>query len=391
MSQAKRFPQNGEIYGMLAFAGTGLASLSIYAFADRIEGEPWRVVACFITGAIYILAGSFSSYLVDDRPWRTSILYTLMLTALGIATVYLSPLRGLVGIILLPLASQVVFMYPRLVALAIGIVLWMTTAGVFVIPYGWDAFSTALLSYSPAYIFTVLFSFVTHNALNAREHAINLKNELESANAQLVAAAQQTEELATTRERNRVAREIHDGVGHYLTVINIQLEAAQSLLAKEPDRAAEAIGKATRLSRDALADVRRSVGSLRSDDQPLSLADALRDLTTDAGVPVELEISGPPRKLSSAADHALFRAAQEGLTNIRKHAAAQRSWIRLDFADPARTRLTIEDNGVGSPTKHNSAGFGLKGMHERVELLGGSVTTGNRDDGGFSLQVEVPA
>ena len=111
----------------------------------------------------------------------------------------------------------------------------------------------------------------------------------------------------------------------------------------------------------------------------------------DAGINVDIQIDGEPRRLSEAANHALFRAAQEGLTNIRKHAQANHSWVKLDFADPARTRLVIEDDGQGPSTQTSNAGFGLQGMNERIELLGGRVSSGPRHGGGFSLQVEVPA
>lgn len=391
MGLVNRFPHRGELYGMLAFAGTGLGAFSVFPFANRINGEPWEVAATFILGGAFIVFGVLSGHFVDDRPAHYVTGYAVLQTTIAVTAILVSPVHGFFCIVLMPLVSQCIFLFGWRVSLTWGLGLYAFTCAIYWPRYGWEGALEALVSYSPAYVFTMVFSYITRDALGAREEAIMLKDELETANAQLRAAAAQTEELATTRERNRLAREIHDGVGHYLTVINVQLEAAQSLLDKEPTRAANAIDKATRLSRDALQDVRRSVGSLRSDDERPPLTESLHELSRDAGIPVELEISGSPRVLTSAANHALFRAAQEGLTNIRKHADARTSWIRLDFADPARTRLTIEDDGRGAPPLNGNAGFGLKGMHERVELLGGSVTTGNRDRGGFCLQVEVPA
>lgn len=392
MSQSKRFPDRGEIYGVIAFAGTGLAAMSPYVTVSRIDGETWQVALCLVFSGLYILAGCFSSYFVDNRPLRASVVYTIMQSALGISVVYISPLRGMVGIILLPLASQAVFMYPKKAAFSIGVMLWVLTAGVFLAPYGWAEFRYALLAYSPAYIFTILFSFVTRQALFARENAVELKNELEIANAQLRAQAAQTEELATTRERNRLAREIHDGVGHYLTVINVQTEAAQSLLKSDPERASEALNKAAQLSRDALADVRRSVGSLRTEDMRPPLIDTLRKLTEGAAVPIDFKIKGEPRKLSSASEHALFRAAQEAITNIAKHAEATQSWLELDFSDIARAKLIVKDNGRGAKSGiATSRGFGICGMRERVDLLGGKVSSGERAEGGFEVYVEIPA
>lgn len=389
MTQLKRFPDQGELYGMFAFAGTGLAALSSYFFQSRIDGAPWQIVLCFVFSGLYIIAGCLSAHIVDERPLKVSVIYTIIQMALAVTAVYVSPIKGFVSIMLLPLASQAVFMYPKKPAIAIGLILWVISAGVVLAPYGWNSFRSALLTYSPAYIFTVVFSFVTRNALQAREHAISLKNKLEDANEQLRTQASQTEELATTRERNRLAREIHDGVGHYLTVINVQAEAARALLDSDPSRAGEALDKVSRLSRDALSDVRRSVGSLRAEDNRPPLIQTIQNLTINAAIPVEFKIIGEPRSLSSASEHALFRAAQEGITNIAKHAQATQSWLELDFTANDRAVLNLRDNGQG-PQSNKSDGFGICGMRERVDLIGGTVTSGRRDEGGFQILVEVP-
>jgi len=390
MGHVQHFPGRGDFYGMLAFVGTGLGAFTVFPFASRIGGEPWQLVATFLCGGAYIIVGAFSRKYVDDRAPNQAWRYVALQTALGFGAVFSTPLAGFFLIILLPLVSQVIFIYRWQWSAAFGIGCYLTSSLVYYPRFGFEGMFEALLSYSPAYLFTMVFSYVTRDALRAREHALALKEELEAANLQLRAQASQAEELATTRERNRVAREIHDGVGHFLTVINVQLEAAQTLLDSDPDRARAAVNKATRLSVDALNDVRRSVGSLRTDEKRPPLDKSIRQLTADAGVAVDVTVAGQPRPLSEAAHHALFRAAQEGLTNIRKHAHATRSWVKVDFADPTHTRLTIEDDGCGPQSEQSAKGFGLQGMHERIELLGGRVQSGPRDGGGFSLQVEVP-
>ncbi len=390
MGFLQRAPDKGDYYSMLAFAGTGLGAFSSYLFANRINGEPWQVAATFVLGTIFILFGTFS-YKIDEHNLRhKTVLYWLQ-TALMLTAIYVSPVHGFFSIIALPLASQAVFMFTRPVALLSGVFLYVTSCGVFYMHYGWDGFRESLVSYSPAYLFTLVFSFVTQNALFAREKALELSTKLEAANQQLRAHAAQAEELATTRERNRLAREIHDGVGHYLTVINVQLEAAHAICAKDPAKAAAAVEKAARLSREALDDVRRSVGSLRTDQSRPPLAEAIRHLTTDASLPVNFSVAGSPRPLSAAAEHALFRAAQEGLTNIRKHAQADQAQLVLDFTDTAHIRLVVADDGQGNASTPSPDGFGLRGMRERIGLLGGQVSAGPRPEGGFSLNVEVPA
>ncbi|MDQ5980141.1 MAG: hypothetical protein QG602_3116, partial [Verrucomicrobiota bacterium] len=158
----------------------------------------------------------------------------------------------------------------------------------------------------------------------------------------------------------------------------------------QPDRARDAVGKAARLAAEALDDVRRSVGALRTDAARPPLPEALKELAAHGDPVPTLAIEGEPRPVPPGVEHALFRAAQEGLTNIRKHARANSALLRLDFRTPERVVLELADNGVGADGAKD-AGFGLRGLRERIELLGGTVATGNRLEGGFALRVEVPA
>jgi len=246
------------------------------------------------------------------------------------------------------------------------------------------------VNYSAAFAFTIAFTIITKQALNARAQQEKLRLEIEAANTQLRAAAAQTEELATTRERNRVAREIHDGVGHYLTVVKTQLDAAAALIPHRPAEARTAVEKAAKLTAEALDDVRRSVGALRTDAPRLPLPEALRELVAHGEPVPTLAIEGAPRPIAPGIEHALFRAAQEGLTNIRKHARATSALVRLDFRTPSRVVLELSDNGVGANGAPGS-GFGLQGLRERIEVIGGKVDAANRLEGGFALRVEVPA
>jgi signal transduction histidine kinase len=240
-----------------------------------------------------------------------------------------------------------------------------------------------------AFAFTIAFTLITRQALLAKDRAEQLRQEIEAANARLRAYAAQAEDLATTRERNRVAREIHDGIGHYLTVVKTQLDAAAAILPAQPDKAREAILKSAKLTGDALDDVRRSVGALRTDTARPPLPEALQALVHEAGLPVTIRLAGEPRPLAPGVEHALFRSAQEALTNIRKHAGATAAELSLDFAAGGRVTLAVTDNGRGAAG--TAAGFGLVGIRERIAVIGGRVESGNRPGGGFTLTVEVPA
>ncbi|HEY3078719.1 MAG TPA: sensor histidine kinase [Chloroflexota bacterium] len=191
-------------------------------------------------------------------------------------------------------------------------------------------------------------------------------------------------ELAVTEERNRLAREIHDSVAHYLTVINVQLEAAEKLATAEPARALEQVHRARRLTLESLQEVRRSVAALRAATlEELSLPRAIRKLATEfgehTGIAVEVDVALPDdARVAPEAALALYRAAQEGLTNVQRHARA--SAIRLALTqEHGQLAMTVQDDGVGPPPTDDAreiGGFGVLGLRERVELLGGQVSFG---------------
>jgi signal transduction histidine kinase len=216
--------------------------------------------------------------------------------------------------------------------------------------------------------------------------------ELAEANLQLRGYAAQAEQLATTQERNRLARDIHDGLGHHLTVVQMQVQAARAVLPTDPAKADAVLDKAQHQATEALAEVRRSVAALREPRAIPPLPEALKELaeeTSAAGVPTEVEILGTVRPLASEAEEALFRSAQEGLTNVRKHAAATAARLRVDYAADGVVRLEVCDDGRGAVAA--GGGFGLIGLRERAERLGGRLDLDSAPGAGTTLRVEVPA
>jgi signal transduction histidine kinase len=306
------------------------------------------------------------------------------------AIIYLSPIRGFMGILVLPTVSQALFDLRKRSATVVILYLFAVDVFQWASPFRLEQILQAAGNYAAGFAFTIIFTLITKQAVEARRREQALRQEVEAANQQLREAARQSQELATTLERNRVAREIHDGVGHYLTVVKTQLDGAAALIATEPDRARDAVVKAAKLTAEALDDVRRSVGNLRADTARAPLSAAITKLTEEAGFPISVRIEGTARTLSPGIEHALFRSVQEGLTNVRKHAAASRAEVALDFRAMGRVLLAISDNGNGARSSA-SGGFGLLGIRERIEVLGGSVEAGNQPEGGFRLKVEVPA
>jgi signal transduction histidine kinase len=236
-----------------------------------------------------------------------------------------------------------------------------------------------------------VFAQMRLNEQQARERAEQLMAELESANVQLAAYATQAEELAMTQERNRLAREIHDNLGHYLTIVNVQIEAARVVMDSDPDRALDAMNKAQELTQKGLARVRESVAALR--ESPVSnrpLGEAIASLVEEAqssGIVTEFKVTGEPLTLENKVALALYRAAQEGLTNVCKHARASRVDVLLDY-QPDQVRLEVRDNGVGAA--ETARGFGLLGIRERMQLLGGRLEISTGVGEGFCLTASVP-
>ncbi|MES2695142.1 MAG: sensor histidine kinase [Verrucomicrobiota bacterium] len=380
-----------SFFAKLVFASVVLATYSQMAFAPELTGQPWQVVLTFALGALHtVLFSTCRSFTVNRPTWRLYA-YFILQTAIVCTIIAISPVRGFFGIIALPLVGQAVFTLPPLGITLVSLACYATSVAIWLEPYGINGALRAAATYLPGYLFSLVFTIISRQAIAARSRAEQLSQDLAAANDLLRAQAAQATELATARERNRLAREIHDGVGHYLTTIKVQLDAATALLPIDPPRAAESVGKATRLATEALDDVRRSVSALASEGPRPPLSDSLRALATDSTPLPTVTIAGTPRPLSSATEHALYRAAQEGLTNVRKHSAATAASVTLDFRDAARIRLTVADNGRGAAATATSCGYGLRGLQERIALLGGRVTTGAAREGGFQLEVELPS
>jgi len=220
--------------------------------------------------------------------------------------------------------------------------------------------------------------------------------ELEEAQRQLRAYAAESEELAISRERNRMAREIHDTLGHYLTILAVQLETALKMEELGDARLHAELIEARRAAAECLAEVRSSVAALRPADLTThSLPDALARLVSeyealDPTIEIALDIEGSADALDLEQRLALYRCAQEALTNIRKHANASRALLRLRVDDHTVEFLAL-DNGRGESTgAEHAPGFGLLGIRERLALLGGTSSIGPEPGKGWRVQVTLP-
>ncbi len=202
-------------------------------------------------------------------------------------------------------------------------------------------------------------------------------------------------ERTVAEERVRIARELHDVVAHTLSLIIVQSEVLRTNLADEERRAnATAIAE---LGRDAMAELHRTLALLRGGDElaeraprpVLSDLQQLVDKSRGGGLDVELGIEGALRPLPASFELCAYRIVQEALTNVRRHADAAHATVRLRFGANA-LEVSIEDDGAGATAPAGSAGHGLRGMRERAAMLGGAVTAGPREQGGYRVRAILP-
>lgn len=233
-----------------------------------------------------------------------------------------------------------------------------------------------LSDYLAASTFVLLLSFVIVSERRSREKAIALAKEIDYLSAAL--------------ERSRIARNIHDHLGHTLTTLDIQLELAQRLFDRNPDKAKSALDNAKNLADRSLSDVRRSVQTMRTEN--FNLDEAILTLITQIkehqNLAIDIDLNLP--NLPSQIGYQFYCIVQEGLTNIQKHAQASLVSIRGQSTSEGII-LEIKDNGRGfNPSRVNS-GYGLLGMKERVDNLGGNFKINSAINRGTCIQVTIPS
>jgi signal transduction histidine kinase len=205
-------------------------------------------------------------------------------------------------------------------------------------------------------------------------------------------------QIAAAAERARIARELHDVIAHNVSVMVVQADGAGYALRRDPERAGQALTAISRTGRQALAEMRRLLGVLRSDDQQADLApqpglEQLRELldqAREAGMSVSFTLEGPVRPLPEGAELAAYRVVQESLTNTRKHGGlAATAAVTLQY-EPDGLLLQVTDDGLGAAAAADGPGHGLTGMRERVEMYGGTMQAGPLPNGGYQVTARLP-
>jgi signal transduction histidine kinase len=252
--------------------------------------------------------------------------------------------------------------------------------------------SVALASYAAVNNDVWLTTAATTAGLALAGYVLRLDAEARGSAQRLLAqerAARAAEaESAALAERARIAREIHDVLAHSLSAQLVHLEAARLLIERGAgrDQILERVVAARGMARDGLDETRQALSALRGELTPLE--DFLSQLVgTSAGA--EVTITGERRQLPAEASQAVRRVAQEALTNVRKHAPGAKVRVRLDYSDHQVTLDVRDSGGTPGDLAAAGAGYGLLGMRERAELLGGSLEAGP-DEEGFAVTLKVP-
>ena len=368
----------------------------IATFATAADGgthfSALRVVVGVLLGISYIILGIFDVDLLGrfEENARNIIFFSVQCSlVLGIGLLLGPGGSWLIGLPLAGIAVERLSPRPRWAV-------YVAVMVVIVLPIGfYSTWGTALMNggiITTAIAFVVMFTQLRLNEREARIKAEELAHQLEFANRQLTEYASQAEELAATQERNRLAREIHDNLGHYLTIVNVQIEAAKVTCQTDQSRALDALNKAQELAKKGLTSVRESVAALRvSPVEDRSIDEAIEELIKESqavGIQTEFKIVGESKPVESKSALALYRIVQEGLTNVRKHSKASHVDVELDFSQMDTIRLMLQDDGIGAA--NTDGGFGLIGIRERVQLLDGEFKVQTRPDQGFLIDVTLP-
>ena len=358
---------------------------------NLLEPGPTRGIALgllLLFGILYALAHD-----KGGKSWKTHGYFGVQ-SVVVCALLMLRPDWGVFPMLFFILSAQAMLVFPQQTGY-IWIGLFTVQTGSIFLFTGepLDAFLT-LLPFAAGYWFFGVFARSLATAEEARKDSQTLLKELQIAHRQLQDYAAHAEELAVAEERNRLAREMHDTLGHRLTVAAVQLEGAQRLIPGDPDRAVGILDTVREQVREALRDLRRTVATLRQPlETDISLIAALNRLVAsfDAATDLTLHLDLPNDlpTLPNAQRMAIYRAAQEALTNVQRHSRAGQVWLRLHAADE-RITLTVGDDGIGFPAETDKAAFGLRGMTERAAHLGGELSVEPRAGGGAQVRFGLP-
>jgi signal transduction histidine kinase len=372
-----------------------------------------------LANGLYLLVAwlTFSQYRRKRRADYRVALGVGLINALAISTSFLIPLgMEFDGLLFFATIAITMTILPTRIGLAVTALLYISLPFLAFMVLGSNGLKNDWLALLAGFVFVAGISYSNRLLATERERSRLLFRQLDISNRELEAAhlklqeyTNQVEELTVARERTRLAREIHDTLGHYLTILSIQLETIGKLQEKDPARAATEIVEAKHVATQSMQEVRNVVaalrpsamGTLKLPEALVRLGEEFRRATGEIELTLDLETEVPA--IAPDLQLTLYRVAQESLTNVRKHACASKVLLRMRYENDA-IELVVLDNGQGAPfqARHGGTaasasnglsalkGFGLLGLRERAELLGGTITHGNAEPRGYRVTVRLP-
>lgn len=329
-----------------------------------------------------------------SRLWSVYFpIYLILQTGLVFALMALPGTPDFMGALLGVLSMQVLLRLPTRVGIvwiglcALGLWLLLSSA------YQYHAIALALI-YTAGNVFLGSFTRTIRKTQSARQHNQALAGELERANRRLQDTSSQLEQLAVARERNRLARELHDSVTQTVFSMNLTSQSAALLLARDREQVGAQLERLYTLSRSALAEMQLLIDELKprpgvSQGLPAALRQLLADSRFRDNLSVSIEVQGE-QTLTPAEEQALLRIVQEALNNILKHAGTPQAALRLHLEPPAC--VEIEDHGQGFDLQQaqRSGHLGLNSMRERAAEIGWAIQIETSPGAGTRIRVEQP-
>jgi signal transduction histidine kinase len=371
-------PDPLNVFGTIAMAAIVLVA-TVTEPRPGLDGDGlW--VALAVAGLLYGIAFSLPPRRVSDAPRIAAL---LVLTASMVTLTALQPDGIAFGTVyyIAIVAALRLELVPALLVSGVAVIAECVTVGLQV-----DEPAGAVISIAASVVPWFLVMRLVGRLHEGREQAEQLVAELResrAAHAESVALA----------ERGRMARDLHDVLAHSLSALALQLEGARLMATGRGSDAevVEAIERAHHLAADGLAEARDAIAALRGEELPGP--ERLQQLADVYPGACRVTVAGTPHELRSEARLALYRTAQEALTNVLRHSAADRVEVRLSY-EPDATRLVVQDHGPGAPVLAGpgspGGGYGLTGMRERAELLGGRLSAEPTADG-FRVELWLPA
>lgn len=365
------------------------------AFSNGSLYDPFLITVIILLGIAYITNGIYGfAYTNRKGNLTTKAIYFSLQLILGGLIVYYGKGAGFSALILLPLVAHTAMLLSQDWMLATNVAIILTfVLAVFLYSGRLAIVWASVPAFFAGQVFILIFTQMAVTEQRARLKLEMLASELSEANKHLSDYADRVRELTITQERNRMAREIHDGLGHYLTTINMQVKAAIAVIKKDSVKAKELLENAQNLSSVALLDVRNSVFALRQEPEDISpLPERIREMAKSASTPereIKVSVKGQPRPTSPQVDLTLFRAAQETINNANKHSGASIVKLILNYSDNDCIEFETSDDGIGSD--EIKQGFGLLGIQERVRLLAGTIDFVTAAGKGFKITMKIPS